>query len=73
MVKITRLLPGESEEDVDAKDLGFDVVPTTPPGPAEAAARIGALYAQAKEQTGVTIPQLEPYLGSVPASASASE
>lgn len=62
MPRITRFLRGELEGDVDPEDYGFDVVRKDPPDDAEAAARVGALYAQVKERTGVVIPKLEPYL-----------
>jgi hypothetical protein len=67
LVKVTRVLPGELEDDVNPEDFGFDVVPVEPPSEAEAAARISALYTQVKERTGVTIPKIEEYLASVEA------
>jgi hypothetical protein len=65
MIKITRILPGELEEDINPEDFGFDVIKIDPPSPAEAAARIRKLYTQVKHRTGVVIPKTEKYLESV--------
>jgi hypothetical protein len=64
---IIRVLPGELDDEVNPEDFGFDVIPVEPPGEAETAARISALYAQVKERTGVTVPKIEEYLASVEA------
>lgn len=65
MIKITKVLPGELEDDVDPEEFGFDVVSIEEPNEVEAAERIYKLYAQVKERTGVVIPKLEDYLASV--------
>jgi hypothetical protein len=62
MIMITRVLPGEREGEIDPEDFGFEIIRVEPPDEAEAAARVGALYAQVKERTGVEIPKTERYL-----------
>ena len=62
MIKLTRVLPGELEDDIEPESYGFDVIHVEPPSEAEAAARKADLYAQAKRRTGIVIPQLERYL-----------
>lgn len=65
MIRIERTLPGELEGDIDPEDYGFDVITEEPPSRQERTERVGRLYAQAKERTGVVIPSLEPYLVAV--------
>ena len=65
MIKITRILPGELEEEIRPEDFGFDVIKIEPPNEAEAAVRVGTLYRQLKDRTGVVIPKTEEYLATV--------
>jgi hypothetical protein len=64
MIKLAKALPGELEGDIDPEDYGFEVIKEEPPSEEETAERVGRLYAQAKERTGVVIPQLEEFLRS---------
>ncbi len=66
MIRIEKTLPGELEGDIDPEDYGFEVIRQEPPDEREAAARVGSLYAQVKERTGLVIPPLEPYLAALP-------
>jgi hypothetical protein len=63
MVRIERMLPGEAEGNVKPEDYGFGVITVEEPTGEEAAERIGKLYEEAKEQTGVSDPRIEHYLG----------
>jgi hypothetical protein len=66
MIRIEKTLPGELEGDVDPAAYGFEVIRQEPPDEEEATARVGQLYAQLKERTGMVIPRLEPYLAALP-------
>jgi hypothetical protein len=68
MMRIERTLPGELEGDIDPEDYGFEVIKEPPPSGQEIAARVGHLYAQVKERTGMVIDTLEPYLAALPPS-----
>jgi hypothetical protein len=62
MIRIERTLPGELEGDIHPEDYGFEVIKEPPPSRQEVIARVGYLYAQVKERTGMVIDTLEPYL-----------
>lgn len=72
MIRIEKTLPGELEGDIDPEDYGFEVIREEPPDEQEAAVRVGSLYAQVKERTGLVIPSLEPYLAALPDSPESS-
>lgn len=66
MIRIEKTLPGELDGDIDPEDYGFEVIKEEPPDEGEAAVRVGHLYAQVKERTGIVISPLEPYLAALP-------
>jgi hypothetical protein len=66
MIRIEKTLPGELEGDIDPEDYGFEVIREDTPDEEEATVRVGQLYAQVKERTGMIIPPLEPYLTALP-------
>lgn len=65
MIRIEKTLPGELEGDIDPEDYGFEVIREEPPDKREAAARVGHLYSQVKERSGIVIAPLEPYLAAL--------
>jgi hypothetical protein len=73
MIRIARALPGEIEGNLDPEDYGFEVIKEEPPDDEEAAERVGRLYAQVKERTGLMIPELEPCLAAVPSHGTDAE
>jgi hypothetical protein len=73
MIRIERPLPGEMEGNIDPEDYGFAVIKEEPPSNDEVIERVGRLYAQAKERTGVVIPELEPCLAAVSGQSSGDE
>ena len=64
-MRIARALPGEIDGDIDPEDYGFEVIKEEPPDDEEATERVGRLYAQVKERTGLMIPELEPCLAAL--------
>jgi hypothetical protein len=65
MIRIEKAIPGEIEGNVDAEDYGFEVIKEEPPDEEQTIERVGRLYAQVKERTGVSITELEPYLAAM--------
>ena len=61
-----KTLPGELEGNFDPEAYGFAVVRDDVPSNEEAAARVGLFYSRMKEQMGLVVPNLEPYLSGTP-------
>jgi hypothetical protein len=63
MVRIKRMIPGELEGDVNPEDFGIQVIKIEKTPRKEAAARMGKMYAEAREVSKIADPRIEKFIG----------
>jgi len=69
MVRIRKMIPGELEDDVRPEEFGIQVIKIEKTSRKEAAARMGKLYAEAREVSKIADPKIEKFIRELAAGA----